>query len=406
MMKIKAILYALAIAILLINGATVKKIDSVSIDDTTPPIVEIEYPEWNSIFNASHGASINVSGRAVDSDSGIVKMEWKVIAGNKERRYSDTLPIAYKQVNFELPLELFEGKNIVVVNMTDDAGNTGGDIVWVWYVCCNLTAIAHGPYYGKVGEDIEFNGSAYLGTPPYTWHWDFGDGNTSGKEDPKHAYTKAGSYMVELTVFDSLKNSSIDITEAIIYETLTAEANGPYGGVAGHAIKFYGSASGGIPPYNWHWDFGDGTTSNEQNPEHIYTNIGDYTVQLVVEDSIGNIANDSTSAHITEEDSQPPAVEITRPMKALYINDREVIPLPFSVIIGRITIIVEANDNSGIEKVEFYVDNEIKHINYTYPYYWIWDENVVGSHKIKVIAYDLFDNSNFDEMKAYVINIG
>lgn len=30
----------------------------------------------------------------------------------------------------------------------------------------------------------------------------------------------------------------------------------------------------------WHWDFGDGTTSNEQSPAHVYTAAGDYTVTL------------------------------------------------------------------------------------------------------------------------------
>jgi LPXTG-motif cell wall-anchored protein len=37
----------------------------------------------------------------------------------------------------------------------------------------------------------------------------------------------------------------------------------------------------------WHWDFGDGTTSSEQNPVHIYTEPGVYTVRLKVYDDSG-----------------------------------------------------------------------------------------------------------------------
>lgn len=35
----------------------------------------------------------------------------------------------------------------------------------------------------------------------------------------------------------------------------------------------------------WLWDFGDGETSSEQNPVHVYKNIGSYTVSLTVTDN-------------------------------------------------------------------------------------------------------------------------
>ncbi len=42
-------------------------------------------------------------------------------------------------------------------------------------------------------------------------------------------------------------------------------------------------------PPAWHWDLGDGTKSTDQNPQHIYTNAGEYTVQLIV--GSGNCAD-------------------------------------------------------------------------------------------------------------------
>ena len=33
---------------------------------------------------------------------------------------------------------------------------------------------------------------------------------------------------------------------------------------------------------NWHWDFGDGTTSEERHPQHIYTKKGLFNVSLTI----------------------------------------------------------------------------------------------------------------------------
>ena len=39
---------------------------------------------------------------------------------------------------------------------------------------------------------------------------------------------------------------------------------------------------------NWHWDFGDDSSSSDQNPSHEYSTIGNYTVALEVKDTNGN----------------------------------------------------------------------------------------------------------------------
>ena len=37
----------------------------------------------------------------------------------------------------------------------------------------------------------------------------------------------------------------------------------------------------------WYWNFGDGNTSNLQNPVHTYENSGYYSIQLVVSNNLG-----------------------------------------------------------------------------------------------------------------------
>jgi hypothetical protein len=83
----------------------------------------------------------------------------------------------------------------------------------------------------------------------------------------------------------------------------TADANGPYSGVAGSPVSFDGSASSDPDgdALTYAWDFGDGGNGSGDKPSHIYTAGGVYNVALTVTDSGSPAlsANDSTNASIT-----------------------------------------------------------------------------------------------------------
>ncbi len=66
-----------------------------------------------------------------------------------------------------------------------------------------LAVYAGGPYEGEVGEEIKFEGLVTGGTPPYTYHWDFGDGNNASVEDPVHSYSSPGVYTVWFNATDN-----------------------------------------------------------------------------------------------------------------------------------------------------------------------------------------------------------
>ncbi len=59
----------------------------------------------------------------------------------------------------------------------------------------------------KEGEKVEFEGRVHGGFTPYSYEWDFGDGETSTSAYPVHAYKSAGSYTVSLKVTDDKGNS-------------------------------------------------------------------------------------------------------------------------------------------------------------------------------------------------------
>lgn len=93
-----------------------------------------------------------------------------------------------------------------------------------------LVVDAGGDIEGKVGESISFSGSVSSGTPPYTWTWDFDDGEISEEQNPKHTYTEEGIYQVELYVIDDEEAEGFDIITVTITGSNGGNGNGNNGG--------------------------------------------------------------------------------------------------------------------------------------------------------------------------------
>ena len=177
---------------------------------------------------------------------------------------------------------------------------------------------------------------------------------------------------------------------------LKIEANGPYKGTINQPVQLTGTIFGGMPPYTCHWDFGDGNSSEEQNPTHTYTTVGVYTTIFTVTDAEGNYSNDTAQVTVT---APKPSVTITKPINGIYFKDRKILPFTKIFIIGKITILVEANQEPfGIDRVEFFIDDTFKATDTTSPYSWIWETPAFFTHTIKIIAYDMAGNSASNEI--------
>jgi PKD repeat protein len=68
-------------------------------------------------------------------------------------------------------------------------------------------------------------------------------------------------------------------------------------------IQFRGNADLGEKPYDYEWDFGDGTSSDEQNPTHKYSEGGIYTVSLTVTDNVDNTTKSNIAVNVTSQAS-------------------------------------------------------------------------------------------------------
>jgi gliding motility-associated-like protein len=125
---------------------------------------------------------------------------------------------------------------------------------------------------------------------PILWDWDFGNGQTSHVQNPSISYASAGAYTVKLTVVNRNGQDSItkfDLINVAPFPTSSFTANlvvacQPAG------IQFQDNSTPGQGSIStWFWRFGDGATSGQSNPFHVYTQSGYYDVSLIVTNSEG-----------------------------------------------------------------------------------------------------------------------
>ena len=125
---------------------------------------------------------------------------------------------------------------------------------------------------------------------PDLWEWDFGDGNTSTAQNPKHNFVSPGDYTVSLKTTDTIFNTYNTHTALIRVQTATANfTSSTTSSCIGSAIAFTDTSTlnGNGSITQWEWDFGDGNTSTVQNPSHTYSTPGNFKVSLKITTDTG-----------------------------------------------------------------------------------------------------------------------
>ncbi len=146
------------------------------------------------------------------------------------------------------------------------------------------------------GQSVNFTDLSQLngGGEIITWHWDFGDpasgsNNTSNTRNPVHIFTGAGNFNVSLIVFNSGGCSDTVHPAKVVAVNAKPVANfSADRACLGNLTTFNDlsiSASGAITIH--HWDFGDGGTSPQTNPTHVYANAGNHNVTLTITTEYG-----------------------------------------------------------------------------------------------------------------------
>ena len=286
-------------------------------------------PDW--IVNALYGSSeevypVNytvirwpVIGNPIMTIKG-EKLEGKWIYTSVEDPYENNVPITMvvrSDGKILPPSNYWTGDGrIFIVDDPTVKYNITFNLNWITLIA-NFT---HSPENPTVNQTITFDASSSFGPDGNItkYKWDFGDGNITEVEEPviTHTYLIAGNYTVKLTVTDDkgAKSSiSRNITvRPVINQPPIANANGPYAGIEGQPVEFNASLSYDPEgkPLTYYWEFGDGETAVTIQPttSHVYAQQGNYTVTLIVNDSVQNSTPSITYALINDTE---PIAEFT-----------------------------------------------------------------------------------------------
>lgn len=166
----------------------------------------------------------------------------------------------------------------------DDGGCIASDTVVVTTPNIPLAAFVS-PLNACVNMPVSFTNQSTTPSGSITsYSWTFGDGGTSTSVSPTYTYAATGTYPVRLIIVNS-SGCSDTVTHNITINSATNSAFTWVPACVNMNIAFTDQSTGS--PVSWNWNFGDGGTSVQQNPGHIYTSAGTYQVRLVTTASSG-----------------------------------------------------------------------------------------------------------------------
>ena len=121
---------------------------------------------------------------------------------------------------------------------------------------------------------------------PESWFWNFDDGGFSSEQNPVHTFTTNDTYNVCLEVTNA---GGVDVVcqDVVIGNVvITPVADFDYFFGVDLTVSFFDNSTNS--PSNWSWNFGDGETSDLQDPMHVYAAPGSYNVCLTAGNAGGS----------------------------------------------------------------------------------------------------------------------
>jgi PKD repeat protein len=153
----------------------------------------------------------------------------------------------------------------------------------------------------SISYEVNFQSEFNLTASYYLW--DFGDGTTSNLPNPSHVYETKGEYNVCLTIGSNdiiPCTSSICNIQKIGLPGNACRTNISYTSYSLGSFNFFQSTTG-IGPFNYTWNFGDGTGSDLENPSHVYFGQNNYMVSLFAVDANSDTAFANSNIIVSQD---------------------------------------------------------------------------------------------------------
>jgi PKD repeat protein len=169
------------------------------------------------------------------------------------------------------------------------------------------------PVSGNVPLTVHFTPDTEGAIDSYSWN--FGDGGNSTDQYPEHIYTASGSFNVSLTVTGPYGDDTITKTGYVDVVCGAPDVDFDADVVMGEApleVNFSDSTVSyeGCEPESVFWEFGDGGTSTETDPTHVYAERGIYSVRLTYTLPGSGTASE-TKVALIQVTCGPPVVDFT-----------------------------------------------------------------------------------------------
>ncbi len=205
------------------------------------------------------------------TDNQIISWEWRI---NNQTTFSTSQNPSVILVSGCLDITLI---------VTD---NNGTDSI-TQEVCIDPTPslVCNAPFEGCSNTTLFLDCELQVNNNPVNGTINWGDNTAGSFSNPTHVYNNCG---VPYTVTFTSEDGCVSADELTITPTCPPVADFEANNTGALNVQFTdGSSTNNSFLYQWQWDFGDGGTSNAQNPNHTYSSTGNYTVCLVSRTFVG-----------------------------------------------------------------------------------------------------------------------
>src|SRR3989339_916 len=364
-----------------------------NLSDQTGGQAQTDLTILNNIPKISPIPDINIK---VDE---IYKINLKNYAYDLEDKYNIRWTLSYNSEYFDAEMNntelaikgLIEGKGIITLHAYDRDNDYASRIVNVNVSTGHLPGLnvqcSADPISGTAPLNVDFDASISGGNGPYSVLWDFDDDSSAGSPaydstQINHLYQNPGTYHPKVTVQDNDNNIatadcpeiSVKKNETPIFGICLAR---PTSGYVPLTTRFVVIAFGS---YSYDWDFDDGSSSNEKNPQHTYTSTGVFRPKVVLTNSAGysGTINCPNILVLDQSYNQSLIAYPNGPYKG-FMNEQLMFDGSGSTG-GIIKYVWDFGDGNVVETASPY-------INYTYV-------NKIGVFDVKLTVYDGFKSAS------------